>query len=127
MATGGPPQSITFAGREFACTADSDPTIKYGGFENDEEANGDATARLIKTPVPWSVTGFSVQIDTELEDQEFLQEAADNFTNDVFTITLANDVTLQGSGQLTGEFQSNPAKATASVSFKGPGKLTQQP
>jgi hypothetical protein len=126
MATGGPPQSITFAGREFAITADSDPTIKYGGFENDEEPNGDRTARMIKTPVTWAVTGFSVQIDTALEDQEFLQQAANNFADDVFTITLADDTVLQGRGQLTGELVFSPATAKAAVNFKGPGELTQQ-
>ena len=125
-ATGGPPETVSFGGREFKVTGDSDPTIKYGGWQNELEANGDGTARIIKTRVTWSVLNLTIQVDHELGDQEYLQTAADNFTNDVFEMSLASGDIFQGTGQIVGELQSSPAKATLAIGFSGPLKLTKQ-
>lgn len=125
-ATGGSIESLTLDGRNFAVAADAEAQRKLGGFENEVQANGNATARLIKTRVPLSLDGVTVEIDDDRGDHEFLQELSDR--NDFFpiAITYASGNTYQGTAQLVGETQASSQSATAPVSLMGPGVLTKQ-
>jgi len=125
-AVGGSIESVTLNGRYFAVSADSDSNRKLGGFENEVQANGDGTARLIKTRVPFNADGLQLSIDDDAGDHDFLQELAD--MNDFFpiTATYASGAIWQGSGQITGELQYSSQNATASVSLSGTGKMTKQ-
>lgn len=125
-AVGGSIESISLGGRNFAIAADAEAQRKLGGFENEVQANGDGTARLIKTRVPLSLDGLTVEVDDDRGDHEFLQELSNR--DDFFTIaiTYASGLTYQGSAQLTGEIQANSQNATASISLMGPGVLTRQ-
>lgn len=125
-AVGGSIESITLEGREFPVAADAEVQRKLGGFENEVQANGDGTARVIKTRVPLSLDGLTVEVDDDRGDHEYLQGLANR--NDFFTIaiTYASGVTYQGSAQITGEMQASSQNATASVSLMGPGILTKQ-
>lgn len=125
-AVGGSIEEIGIAGRIFAVAADADSNRKLGGFENDVQANGNGTARIIKTRVPLSLDGISVEIDDDRGDQEFLQGVADlNDFSDI-DITYASGATYQGTGILTGDFQTSSQNATAPIVIMGPGKLTKQ-
>ncbi len=123
---GGPIESVTLDGRGFPVAADADSQRKLGGFENEIQPNGDGTARHIKTRVPWSVDGISLEIDDSRGDHEFIQALSNR--NDYFPIavTYASGDVYQGSGQIVGETQVSSASATASVSLMGPGVLTPQ-
>lgn len=125
-AIGGSIESVTLDGRIFPVTADAEGQRKLGGFENEVQSNGDGGGRLIKTRVPFSLDGLSVEIDDSRGDQEFLQALADR--NDFFplAITLASGVVWQGRGQLTGENPASTQSASATISLMGPGNLTQQ-
>jgi hypothetical protein len=125
-ATGGSIESLTLNGRNFAVAADAEAQRKLGGFENEVQANGNATARLIKTRVPLSLDGVTVEIDDDRGDHEFLQDLSDR--NDFFpiAITYASGNTYQGTAQLVGETQASSQSATAPVSLMGPGVLTRQ-
>lgn len=123
MATGGSIESITFAGRYFAVAADADANRKLGGFENEVLANGDGTARQIKTRVPLMIEGLPLVIDDLKGDSEFLQDRADSGDFSPFGITLASGVTYVGRAQIVGEFATSSQSATAPTSFSGPGKL----
>ena len=125
-AVGGSIESITLDGRNFAVAADAEAQRKLGGFENEVQANGDGTARLIKTRVPLSLDGLTVEIDDDRADNEFLQELSDR--NDFFPIAIsyASGNTYQGTAQIVGETQTSSQNATASVSLMGPGVLTKQ-
>lgn len=125
-AVGGSIESVTLDGREYPVAADAEAQRKLGGFENEVAANGDGTARVIKTRVPLAIDGLTIQIDDTRNDHEFLQELADR--NDFFpvAITYASGVTYQGSAQITGEMQVSSQNATAAVSLMGPGILTPQ-
>jgi hypothetical protein len=125
-ATGGSIESVTLDGREFAVAADAEAARKLGGFENEVQANGNGTARIIKTRVPLSIDGLTLEIDDGRGDQEFLQELAN--ANDYFSlaITYASGVTYQGSAQIVGEAAASSQSATAGISFMGPGILTKQ-
>jgi len=125
-AVGGSVESISFDGREFAVTADSDVSIKVGGFENEPSANGNGTARLLKTRVTWSVSGANLEVDHSNDDLNFLQERADSKSYSDFTITMTDGTTYQGEGCIQGELAGSSASAAASVNFGGPGKLTKQ-
>lgn len=125
-ATGGSIESVTLDGRNFPVAADAEAQRKLGGFENEVQANGNGTARLIKTRVPLSIDGLTLEVDDGRGDHEFLQELSDR--NDFFpvAITYASGSTYQGSAQITGELQASSQNATAAVSLMGPGRLTRQ-
>lgn len=125
-AVGGSIESVTLDGRIFAVAADAEAQRKLGGFENEVQANGDGTARLIKTRVPLSIDGLTVEIDDDRGDHEFLQELSDR--NDFFPVALtyASGATYQGTAQLVGETQASSQNATGTVSLMGPGILTKQ-
>ncbi len=126
-ATGGSIESLTLDGRTFPVAGDAEAQRKLGGFENEQQPNGDGlTSRLIKTRVSWKLDGVAVEIDDDRSDLEFLQELADRFSNFPVSITYASGVVNQGVGQLTGEFPASSQNATAPVTLEGPGKLTQQ-
>lgn len=125
-AIGGSIQSLTLSGREFAVAGDAEAQRKIGGFENEVQANGNGTARLIKTRVPLSLDGLTLEIDDNRADAEFLQDLTN--TSDYFAlgITYASGLTYQGTAQIVGETQTSSQNATAAVSFMGPGILQAQ-
>ena len=126
MAVGGSLESVSLDGRNFPIAADAEVQRKLGGFENEVMANGDGTARLIKTRVPLSLDGLTVTVDDDRGDHEFLQALSDR--NDFFPIALtyASGATYQGTAQVVGELQASSQSTTASVSLMGPGQLTKQ-
>ena len=125
-ATGGSIESMNLDGREFAVAADAESQRKLGGFENEVQANGNGTARLIKTRVPLSLDGLTLEIDDDRADSEFLQELTNR--NDFFPVVIsyASGISYQGTAQIVGETQTSSQNATAAVSLMGPGVLTKQ-
>lgn len=125
-AIGGSIESVSLDGREFPVAADAESQRKLGGFENEVQSNGDGTARLIKTRVPLSLDGLTVEVDDDRGDHEFLQSLANR--NDFFpvAITYASGAVYQGTCQLVGEMQVSSQNATASISIMGNGSLTKQ-
>ena len=125
-AVGGSIESVTLDGRSFAVAADAEAQRKLGGFENEVQANGDGTARLIKTRVPLGIDGLTVEVDDDRGDHEFLQELTNRKDFFPIALTYASGITYQGTAQITGETQASSQNATASVSLMGPGVLTKQ-
>ena len=125
-AVGGSIESVTFDGRIFAVAADAESQRKLGGFENEVQANGDGTARLIKTRVPLSIDGLTIEIDDDRGDQEFLQELSNRNDFWPLVISYASGIDYQGTSQIVGETQVSSQNATAAVSLMGPGVLTKQ-
>jgi len=126
MSVGGSIESVTLNGRTFSVAADAEANRKLGGFENEVQANGDGTARLIKTRVPLSIEGLTVGVDDDRGDHEFLQDLADTKDFWPVTMTLASGAVWQGTGQITGDLQYGTNAATATVNLAGSGKLTKQ-
>jgi hypothetical protein len=124
--SGGSIESISLAGREFAVASDAATQRKLGGVENEVLANGNGSARDIKTRVPWSLTDISVVIDDDYGDQEYLQELADASGFFVIAVTYASGAVYQGTGQIIGEVQYDNMASTASLSLSGPNTLTIQ-
>lgn len=125
-ATGGSIESVSLDGRNFAVAADAEAQRKLGGFENEVQANGNGTARLIKTRVPLSIDGLTLEVDDDRGDHEFLQELSNRTDFFPVAITYASGATYQGTAQITGELQASSQNATAAVSLMGPGLLTKQ-
>lgn len=125
-AIAGSMESVTIDGRSFAVTADADVSRKLGGFENAVEANGDGTARTVKTRMPWSLTGVVIEIDDTQADQEFLQNLQDSNNDVPVTGTYVSGVTYQGVGQIVGEVVFSNQSSSASLDLSGSGKLTPQ-
>lgn len=123
---GGSIESVALAGRNFPVAADAEAQRKLGGFENEVEANGDGTARIIKTRVPLSIMGLTLECDDSRGDGEFLQELANRTDFFPLAITYASGITYQGRAVITGELQASSKNATASVNLTGPGQLVQQ-
>lgn len=125
-AVGGSIESLTMDGRNFPVAADAEAQRKLGGFENEVMMNGNGTARLIKTRVPLSIDGLTLENDDSRGDQEFIQELANRNAFFPIVITYASGVSYQALAQITGEIQSSSNNATTSVSLMGPGSLTRQ-
>jgi len=125
-ATGGPIESVTLDGRNFAVAEDAESQRKLGGFENEVQSNGDGTARLIKTRVPLSIDGLTVEIDDDRADQEFLQEIADGNDFVVVAVTYASGKTWQGKAIISDELAYSAQASTAEVTLMGPQEFTQQ-
>ena len=125
-AVGGSIQELNIDGRIFAVAADAEAQRQLGGWENEVQANGNSTARLIKTRVPLMIEGVAVEINDTRGDHEYLQEKA-NLT-DFFTlgITYASGLTYQGRAQITSELKASSQAATAPLTLSGPGILTKQ-
>jgi hypothetical protein len=126
MSVGGSIESISVRGRLFPVAADSDASLKLGGFEAEVQANGDGTARKIITRVPWSISGVSVEINHDRADIEHLQEVANSPDFEDITITFASGVTFQARGTISGELTASSMSATAEIELSGPGEATQQ-
>lgn len=123
---GGSIESIVIKGREFAVAADAEAQRKLGGFENEVQANGDGSARIIKTRVPLSIAGLTLDTDDDRGDQEFLQDAANDKDFFPIVITYASGLSYQGSAITVGEMQTSSQAATTAVDLMGPGVLTKQ-
>jgi hypothetical protein len=125
-AVGGSIESIILAGRNFAVTTDAESQRKLGGFEIEVQANGDGSARIIKTRVPLMLEGITVEIDDDRGDQEYLRDLTN--LNDFFPIVIsyASGSDYQGTAQIVGETTASSQNASASISLSGPGILTKQ-
>jgi len=125
-AVGGPIESISIDGRGFAVAADADTNRDIGGDNNEIQANGNKTARIVKTAMPWKVDGLSLSVDDFLGDHEFLQDIADSDAFHVIKIIYPSGAAWQGSGTITGELKYASANTTMPIEFSGEGNLTQQ-
>jgi hypothetical protein len=125
-AVGGSIQSISIRGRIFPVASDAEANKKLGGWENEVQANGDGTARLVKTRVPWSIDGLQIEINDSRADHEFLKEIANSFDFVPITMELASGVVYEGTGQISEEVTSSSQSATATITLMGPGDLVQQ-
>lgn len=126
MATiGGSIESVSLKGRLFAVAADAEANRKMGGFENEVQANGDGTARIIKTRVPLSLDGLTLHVDDARGDHEYLQTLANEKDYFAISITYASGLSYGGTAIITGELQSSSQNTTAAVSLMGPGELTR--
>ncbi len=125
-ATGGSIESVTLNGRQYTVAADADSNRKQGGFENDVQSNGDGTARLIKTRVPWMASDLTLSIDDLRDDQKELQKLADGNAMFPITATYASGAIFNGVGQIVGELQISSQATTASLGLSGSGKFLKQ-
>lgn len=125
-AVGGSIESVSLNGRLFPVAADADANRSLGGFTNDVAANGDGTARILKTRVAWTIGGLSLECDDTRSDQEFLKSIADGLDFVNCTITFVSGFTYQGTAIITDKLEFSSAKSTVDVTLMGPGDLSQQ-
>jgi hypothetical protein len=125
-AVGGSIESVSVDGRLFAVATDASASRNLGGFKNEVAANGNGTARLLKTRVPWMLEGLTLEVDDDRSDHEFLKKVSDSSDFVDITITFASGHTYQGSGTIVDDVNYDSSKATAEVKFSGPGEASQQ-
>ena len=126
MSVGGSIQSISIGGRLFAAATDAAFSIFLGGYMNETEANGDGSARLIKTAAPWKIDGIVVNIDSLNGDDAYLQNIANSNEYTSITVNLASGAIYEGQGQITGDLAMDSQKTTSSFTLSGTGILTRQ-
>ena len=123
---GGSIESVSVDNQLFAVAADADATMSLGGFNNEVQPNGDGTGRIIKTRVPWAISGLTLAVDDDATAWEFLQSIADGNEYVPVTIRMASGVTYQGTGTITDAIERSTQGATISLSLGGQGALSQQ-
>lgn len=124
--TGGSLESISLNGRQFAVPADTDVTIKLGGFEGETQANGNGSARKVKTRIPWAITGIQVSCDDSKQDHEYLQNLADQDIPIDVVVSLASGALYTGKGDINGELAKTTQNTVVSFDMMGAGKLVAQ-
>ena len=125
-AVGGPIEEVSINGRIFPVASDADVSRKLGGTQNDVAMNGDGSGRLIKSRVPFELSGLMLECDDSRGDHEFLQDVADGQDFVPVAITFASGEVYQGTAQITDDLAYSSANSTISVSLKGPGKGVKQ-
>ncbi len=126
MATGGSIESVTISGRTYSVAADADVQQDLGGFENEIQPNGDATARLVKARVPWSLADVQVSVDSENGDLEFLNQLRKQNAFFPVSIVEASGSIWQGDGQIMGEVKRSLQNTVVTLTLSGTGELTKQ-
>lgn len=126
MSVGGSIESVALDGRNFPVAADAESNRKLGGFENEVLANGNGTARLIKTRVPLMLDGLALDTNDDRGDHEYLQSLANRVDFFPIVLTYASGDSYQGNAQITSELQRSSQNATTPVTLMGPGILTKQ-
>ena len=126
MTVGGSLEGVTLRGRYFTATADADSSRQLGGWSNEQQDNGDGSARLIKTRKGWKITGLTLNINDNNGDQEYLQELMN--LKDFFPITVhyANREIYSGVGQIVDDQETSSMNATGGVTLQGPGQIERQ-
>jgi len=126
MAIGGSIESISINNRLFPVAADNDVTMDLGGYNNENQPNGDGSARKVMTRVLWRLDGVQLEIDNIRGDLEFLQGVADSQEYVPILIAYVDNTKYQGRGTIEGEVTSTSMNATGTMNFKGPGNLKAQ-
>ena len=123
---GGPITGLTLNGRYFSVAEDAESNRKLGGFENEVAMNGDGTARIIKTRVPWGADGLTISCDDFNDDQQVLQSLANRSDFFAATVEYASGSIFQGDAQIVGEIAFSSKNATATMALQGTGTFTKQ-
>ena len=126
MATGGSILEVSIDGRIFTVAADADSNRNLGGFTNEFEANGNGSARQIKTRVPWMVDGLAIEVNDDRGDQEFLQDHQDSSDEFAILVTYVSGISYEGRGNVASDLNASSQSATVPVTLKGPDKLRRQ-
>ena len=125
-AIGGSVESVGIAGRTFPVAADADGSRDLGGYSNENQPNGDGSARTIKTRKVWMMSGLTLEIDDDRQDQEYIQDIANGSAAVSLTFTMVSGVVYQGTGLPVGDLKASSQSATMPVDFSGSGVLKQQ-
>ena len=110
----------------FAVAADADVSRSLGGYTNEVQSNGNGSARMVKTRVPWKLDGVQLEIDNINNDLEFLQEVSDSQDWVPIVITHVDGSSYQGRGTVEGDVIASSQNATGTMVFCGPDKLEPQ-
>lgn len=125
-AVGGSIESISIRGRIFPVAGDADATLQLGGWQNEVQPNGNGTARIIKTRIPWRLEGVQIEVDDNRADHEFLQEIADGQDYVPCAISLNSGITWSGNGTVVDTPGRTTMASTCGIVLAGQGKLEQQ-
>lgn len=126
MPVGGPIESVSINGRNFSVAEDAELTVVYGGDQNEIMMNGDDSARLGKSKIPWKVSGIKLQINPDNNDHEFIQDIINGTDFVDYEHTEVDGNVYYASGQIVEEVGKSTKDATAELTFSGPGRLTKQ-
>lgn len=122
MSNGAPCQSISIDGREFPCAGDGTAQPIQGGYTGEYQPNGSPnTGRWKYTPKGWSFPGQVIEIDTSKGDIDYIEEKIASMS-DLAIVATYIDAIVSATGRVEGDVEWSPDNATATISFKGPGK-----
>lgn len=115
-AVGGSSIEIAINGRSFGITADADIGQALKNNENERQANGNGTSRVIKKKVVQVLESITVSVDDGLGDFEYLSAAYASTEFD-FSVTFPSGAIYAGRGTMTGDLKRQTQAATAEISI----------
>lgn len=122
---GGSIDTVNIAGRNFAAAADNEAQIKLGGFTNENQANGNGTARIVKTRGLAGIEGLQLEVDDARNDHQFLQDVADLNDHVTVSITLVDGTVYDGDQIIEGDFSRSTQSSLATINLMGPALRKQ--
>lgn len=123
--TGGSVLSVSMNGVQYSVPADADFTDQFGGFQNEMQANGDGTTRLIKTRVPGVISGVVVNCDNSRQDREAIEALRAGKELFDLVVEYADGALYSGRAQVTGEPSYSSQNSTMSLNLSIEGKMVQ--
>jgi hypothetical protein len=117
----GPAESITIAGRRFACNAEDDVSVQLSGWTNENKLHGDGSSHIAKARKAGKIDGLNVYIDHERDDLEYIQTEMDKHSYLDVSLTMCDGRVYAGTMQFTGDGTAESGKeGFAPITMEGP-------
>ena len=117
----------TVGDKVFFAHANESATLDEGTIiteANQDGVTGNGSAIRAKKVQRWKIEGtFSINMDFDEDEIQYLKRLNASNIDGTFTITLGNGAVYSGSGFMVGNHQYDIQAGTASLSFEGGGEL----
>ncbi|WP_432631798.1 hypothetical protein [Brachyspira sp.] len=118
-AVGGPIRDVTIEGRTFQVDGENEVEMFLGGWTNEVVANGDGSARLIKSPKAGQANKLPLVIDDSRGDEAFIQEIMNRHEFIKISFTDINEHVYAGEMQLVGDAMTNKRTMIKEIDLQG--------
>jgi hypothetical protein len=112
-------RQFTVGGREFDPAAESNWTIRLGGFNNEVALTGNGVAHVTQRRQTAGIADAEVSADPSRQDLEYLQDIKDSGETVPVNMTLVDGTTYSGSLYIVGELEHNTGEGTVSMELRG--------
>jgi len=115
---------IDVGARTFSVASDYKLPHTKAGYNNTFEMNGDGTGRPVKIRSAFKLDGIMLSFDSDLGDDDFLQDVADSIGSVTLSVNLVDDSVITFIGTITGPIVADRGNGTVPITFEGARRAT---